>query len=58
MESQCHGGKIPNFERGMREPGLLTLNAYADEAGVSVDDLIDDDVRLPKKLPGAEHTGD
>jgi hypothetical protein len=36
---------------------LLTLKAYADEAGVSVDDLIDDDVRLPDKLPGANHIG-
>jgi transcriptional regulator with XRE-family HTH domain len=49
-------GKISDFERGVREPDLLTLKAYADEAGVSVDDLIDDDVRLPRKLPGAKHT--
>jgi transcriptional regulator with XRE-family HTH domain len=48
-------GKISDFERGVREPDLLTLKAYADEAGVSVDDLIDDDVRLPRKLPGAKH---
>jgi hypothetical protein len=40
----------------VREPDLLTLKAYADEAGVSVNDLIDDDVRLPRKLPGAKHT--
>jgi transcriptional regulator with XRE-family HTH domain len=49
-------GKISDFESGVREPDLLTLKAYADEAGVSVDDLIDDDVSLPKKLPGAKHT--
>jgi transcriptional regulator with XRE-family HTH domain len=49
-------GKISDFERGVREPDLLTLKAYADEAGISVDDLIDDDARLPKKLPGATHT--
>lgn len=49
-------GKISDFERGVREPDLLTLKAYADEAGVSVDDLIDDDIRLPKKLPGAKLT--
>ena len=48
-------GKISDFERGVREPDLLTLKAYADEAGISVDDLIDDDVRLPRKLPGAKH---
>lgn len=49
-------GKISDFERGVREPDLLTLKAYADEAGVSVDDLIDDNIRLPKNLPGAKHT--
>src|SRR5687767_11918069 len=47
-------GKISDFERGVREPDLLTLKAYADEAGVSVDELIDDDVSLPRKLPGAK----
>jgi transcriptional regulator with XRE-family HTH domain len=51
-------GKISDFERGVREPDLLTLKAYADEAGISVDDLIDDNVRLPGKLPGAKHAGD
>jgi transcriptional regulator with XRE-family HTH domain len=49
-------GKISDFERGVREPDLLTLKAYADEAGVSVGDLIDDNIRLPRKLPGAKHT--
>jgi transcriptional regulator with XRE-family HTH domain len=51
-------GKISDFERGVREPDLLTLKAYADEAGVSLDDLVDDKVRLPTKLPGAKSTGD
>jgi hypothetical protein len=45
-------GKISDFERGVREPDLLTLKAYAD----SVDDLADDNVNLPEKLPGAEQT--
>jgi len=51
-------GNISDFERGAREPDLLTLKAYADGAGISVDDLIDDNVRLPRKLPGAKHAGD
>lgn len=38
---------------GGREPDLFTLKAYADEAGVLFEDLIDDDARLPKKRPGA-----
>jgi len=49
-------GKISDFERGVREPDLLTLKAYANAAGVSLDDLADDGVKLPKKLPGAKHT--
>jgi hypothetical protein len=40
-------GKISDFEREVREPDLLTLKAYANEAGVTVDDLIDDNVSLP-----------
>jgi transcriptional regulator with XRE-family HTH domain len=47
-------GKISDFERGVREPYLLTLKAYADAAGVSLDDLADDKVTLPAKLPGAK----
>jgi transcriptional regulator with XRE-family HTH domain len=48
-------GEISDFERGVREPDLLTLKAYADGAGVLVDDLIDDDVKLPEKMPAAKH---
>lgn len=48
-------GEISDFERGVREPDLLTLKAYAEGAGVSVDDLIDDDVKLPRKLPAADY---
>jgi hypothetical protein len=47
-------GKISDFERGVREPDLLTLKAYADAAGVSLDHLANDNVRLPAKLPGAK----
>lgn len=46
-------GDISDFERGIREPDLLTLKAYADEVGISTDDLIDDDVDLPEELPAA-----
>jgi transcriptional regulator with XRE-family HTH domain len=40
-----------------RQPDLITLKAYANVAGVSVDDLIDDDVDLPKKLAVDAHRG-
>jgi transcriptional regulator with XRE-family HTH domain len=48
--------EISDFENGVREPDLPTLKAYADEAGISTDVLIDDDAKLPDKLPGAKHT--
>jgi len=54
MESQLNRGKISDFEREAREPDLLTLKAYVDEAGVSVDDLVDDGIKLPEKLPAAK----
>ena len=37
---------ISAYERGTREPDLITLLAYARIASVTVDDLIDDNVRL------------
>lgn len=39
---------ISGYERGEREPPLPTLLAYARLAGVSVESLIDDKMRLPK----------
>jgi transcriptional regulator with XRE-family HTH domain len=47
-------GKISEYERAEREPDLLTLLAYARGAGVHVDDLIDDSIELPEKLPAAK----
>lgn len=42
---------ISKYERGVREPSLLTLLKYAEVAGVWVDVLINDDLDLPDKLP-------
>ena len=41
-------GNISRFEQGLREPPLLVLLAYAKAAGVTIDVLVDDDV---KSLP-------
>jgi hypothetical protein len=47
--------RVSGFEQPEgREPDLITLKAYADAAGISVDILIDDKVDLPKKLPAAK----
>lgn len=44
---KVYPGNVSRFERGQREPTLLVLLAYARTAGVTIDDLVDDDVGLP-----------
>jgi transcriptional regulator with XRE-family HTH domain len=44
--------KISHYEQEAREPALPILLKYARAAGVCVDVLIDDELDLPKKLPG------
>jgi hypothetical protein len=48
--------ELSDFERGVREPDLLTLKAYADGAGILLEVLVDDQLDLPKELPGAKRT--
>ena len=43
--------ELSAYERGVREPSLLTLLRYARTTGLSVDVLIDDEMDLPAKLP-------
>jgi len=54
---KMHPGRISEYENNLREPTALTLLAYADLAGVHVEDLINDKVDLPAKLPGKIHHG-
>jgi transcriptional regulator with XRE-family HTH domain len=42
---------ISNYEMDEREPPLFVLLAYAREAGVCLDVIVDDEVELPKDLP-------
>ena len=42
---------ISKYERGVREPSLLTLLKYAEVAGVWMDVLVNDDLDLPEQLP-------
>jgi transcriptional regulator with XRE-family HTH domain len=42
---------ISAFERGTREPPLPILLRYAQMAGIWIDVLVDDEVKLPEKLP-------
>jgi transcriptional regulator with XRE-family HTH domain len=50
--------RISEFESGKREPPLMIILQYARVANVWMDVLVDDDLDLPDKLPGAKkHEG-
>jgi transcriptional regulator with XRE-family HTH domain len=44
--------RISEYESGRREPSLLVLLAYARVAGIHLEDIVDDNLELPEKLPG------
>ena len=50
---KVYTGSITEFEKGKREPQLPVLLAYAHIANVYVDVPINDNLELPKKLPGS-----
>jgi transcriptional regulator with XRE-family HTH domain len=52
FEDSLHPGRISEYESGMREPSLLILLAYARLAGVHLEEIVDDDLDLPPRLPG------
>lgn len=47
---KIYPGNISRFEQGLREPTPLILLAYARAAGVSVEVLIDADLKLPSRI--------
>jgi transcriptional regulator with XRE-family HTH domain len=55
LEDSMHYGRISQYENDDREPALMTLLAYARVAGVHLEDIVDDDLDLPAKLPGKVH---
>jgi transcriptional regulator with XRE-family HTH domain len=58
VEEEIAYTRISDYELDKSEPTLMTLLQYARVAGIYVEDLIDDDLNLPTKLPGtAHHTG-
>ena len=44
--------QISEFERGTTEPPLSAVLQYARIAGVHMEDIVDDELDLPSKLPG------
>ncbi|HEU4836447.1 MAG TPA: helix-turn-helix transcriptional regulator [Pyrinomonadaceae bacterium] len=52
FEDSLHTGRISEYELNIREPSLLILLAYARLAGVHLEEIVDDDLDLPTRLPG------
>ena len=52
LGDSMHYGRISEYEQGKREPTLMTLLSYARATGVHLEDIVDDDLDLPAKLPG------
>jgi transcriptional regulator with XRE-family HTH domain len=44
--------QISKYELDNTEPPLIILLRYAQVAGAHVEDIIDDDIDLPKNIPG------
>jgi transcriptional regulator with XRE-family HTH domain len=51
VEELIDSYRISEFETGQREPPLLVLLRYARVAGVYLEEIIDDELDLPAKLP-------
>jgi transcriptional regulator with XRE-family HTH domain len=51
VEDQIDHTTISKYELGRNEPTLIILLRYARVAGVRVENLIDDELDLPAKLP-------
>lgn len=51
VEDTTAASQISEYETGKREPSLIMLLQYARLAGVCLDVLVDDESKLPAKLP-------
>lgn len=52
LEDAMDYRRISEFERGTTEPHLSVVLQYARAAGVHMEDIVDDELDLPAKLPG------
>jgi len=52
MQERLHYGRISEYESGKREPTLMTILQYARAACIHMEDIVDDELDLPAKLPG------
>lgn len=51
LENELEQERISKYERGVLEPPLHVICAYADLANIYVEAIIRDDLELPRKLP-------
>ena len=51
LENELEQERVSKYERGILEPPLHILNAYAEVANVYIENIIRDDLELPAKLP-------
>ena len=52
LEEQMDYKRISEFELGSTEPHLSVLLQYSRAARVHMEDIVDDDLDLPERLPG------
>jgi transcriptional regulator with XRE-family HTH domain len=52
LEDEIDYTTISKYELDKNEPNLTTILQYAHVAGVHMEDIVDDDLDLPAKLPG------
>jgi len=52
LEDEVEYTNISKYELGRNEPPLTTLLRYARLAGVHLEDIVDDELDLPERLPG------
>ena len=52
VEEEFPYTRISDYELNKNEPSLTTVLAYARVAGIHMEDLVDDELDLPTKLPG------
>lgn len=52
LEEEVDYTNISKYELGRNEPPLSTLLRYSRIAGVHLEDIVDDELELPERLPG------
>ena len=55
VEDQIHYTNISKYELNKNEPPLEILLAYARVARVHLEEIVDDEMDLPRNLPGTFH---